>query len=357
MGEWSKGHPGDKRCSSKRVSRPDGRILSASRCFAQRKMAGRVVSKNFSGQFSGLNGVASLTATHPDIIRSLLTVGYPSRRVAVRKVGVWRERMLVAMATGYLDRSLRTTRYFRDLEQTEKVGVSFLLGEAFTHWYAQNQMSVEYLVHVAGLSTCKWVAPSVGVAPKQGASAPAPKSRPDFIGIGRRERHVLESKAPHSAAKQGRGRKGARPSFCTPSRSMASRCRKQRCASFFMLRESGAEGLVVDPPEEGDGVGVVFDELEALQKAYSFFLEGPTISLADQVGEGYVGREIEDGVFFCADKQILDALEERPTSEPVRRQRVTDIFGILSERAHAYESRREPMASPGLDGTLLVDRR
>jgi hypothetical protein len=42
------------------------------------------------------------------------------------------------MATGYLDGKLGTTRYFRNLEQSEKVGVSFLLGEAFTHWYAQD---------------------------------------------------------------------------------------------------------------------------------------------------------------------------------------------------------------------------
>jgi hypothetical protein len=88
-------------------------------------MAGFVEAANFSGRISALNGVASLTATRPDIIRSLLTVGYPSRRAAVRVVGPWRERMLVAMATGYLDRSLNTTSYFRNLEQTEKVGVSF----------------------------------------------------------------------------------------------------------------------------------------------------------------------------------------------------------------------------------------
>jgi len=41
--------------------------------------------------------------------------------------------MLVAMATGYLEPTLSTTPYFRNLEQTEKVGVSFLLGEAFAH--------------------------------------------------------------------------------------------------------------------------------------------------------------------------------------------------------------------------------
>lgn len=62
--------------------------------------------------------------------------------------------------TGYLDASLNTTAYFRSLEQSEKVGVSFLFGEAFTHWYAQSQMSVQYLVHVAGLASCRWGSPT-----------------------------------------------------------------------------------------------------------------------------------------------------------------------------------------------------
>ncbi|MGV1964362.1 hypothetical protein ACQZ5O_27785, partial [Agrobacterium sp. 22-222-1] len=71
-----------------------------------------VTSANFSGRFTALNGTRTLPATHADIIRSLLTVGYPSRRAAVRTVGPWREKMLVAMATGYLDASLNTTAYF-----------------------------------------------------------------------------------------------------------------------------------------------------------------------------------------------------------------------------------------------------
>jgi len=102
--------------------------------------------------------------------------------------------MLVAMATGYLDHALNTTPYFRNLEQSEKVGVSFLLGEAFTHWYAQDRMKIEYLVHVAGLSSCMWTSPTTPLAPKAGASPPAAKSRPDFIGIRRAESHVFESK-------------------------------------------------------------------------------------------------------------------------------------------------------------------
>jgi hypothetical protein len=36
---------------------------------------------------------------------------------------------------------------------------------------------------------------------------------------------------------------------------------------------------------------------------------------------------------------------------------VDEIFQILSHRADFYRGRRDEIASPGLDGTLLIDRR
>lgn len=318
-------------------------------------MTGFVEATKFTGRFRTLNGVSPLDATRADIIRSLLTVGYPSRREAVKIVGRWRERMLVAMATGYLDRNLRTTQYFRSLEQTEKVGVSFLLGEAFTHWFAQRYMDIEYLVHVAGVRNCKWVTPTKAVAPKAGATPPAAKSRPDFIGIRRTERHVFESK--------GRQRK---PSGTAEAKALGQvsaltsingKKPTTRCATFFMLKAAGTEGKVIDPPEEGPRIGVLFDERDAIAKAYSFFLDGPIVSLADQIGPGYVGREIEENVFFGIDKKVLAAISERPASARARRARAAEIFSILSGQQQVYEARRSPTESPGRDGTLLLDRR
>lgn len=206
-------------------------------------------ASGFSGRFAALNGTRTLVPSHADIIRSLLTVGYPSRRKAVQVVGTWRETMLAAMATGYLEPSLHTTSYYRSLEQTEKVGVSFLLCEAFTHWYAQSQMKVTILLHVAGLASCRWATTTTPVTPKVGAMPPAPKSRPDFIGLRWRERHVFESK----------GRTRA-PSSSTVSKALGQvsalhtvngRPPTTRCANFFMFKASGAEGKVVDPPGSG----------------------------------------------------------------------------------------------------------
>jgi hypothetical protein len=244
-------------------------------------MAGQVEASNFTGAFAALNGSKDITATRADIIRSLLTVGYPSRKKALRKVGPWRVRMLSAMAYGYLDRALTTTQYFRNLEQTEKVGVSFLLGEAFTHWFAQDRMGVEFLVHVAGLNSTVWGASSAAVTPKTGASPPSPKSRPDFIGVRKAERHVFESKGrirgpAQSAISKALGQVSA-------LRSINGTQPATRCATFFMLKAAGTEGKVIDPDGDANGVEVIFDEWEAVSKTYSFFITGLRSDLPGQI--------------------------------------------------------------------------
>ncbi|AYM09449.1 MULTISPECIES: hypothetical protein [Rhizobium/Agrobacterium group] len=318
-------------------------------------MSVTVTSANFSGRFTALNGTKTLPATHADIIRSLLTVGYPSRRAAVRTVGPWREKMLVAMATGYLDASLNTTAYFRSLEQSEKVGVSFLFGEAFTHWYAQSQMSVQYLVHVAGLASCRWGSPTAPVAPKAGAAPPPPKSRPDFIGIKRRERHVFESKGRIRAPAASTVAKAL--GQVSALHTVNGRAPTTRCANFFMFKAGGAEGRVLDPPAKGDGITVTFDLFEAITRAYSIILDQPVLDLSDQVGAGYVGREIDDGVFLGIDKEILALVRERPPTEATRRRRVAQVFSALEDRSQNYAGRQDRSVSSGLDGVLLLDRR
>ncbi|MGJ5206539.1 hypothetical protein [Bradyrhizobium sp. HKCCYLR20261] len=319
-------------------------------------MAGKVVASQFTGAFAHLNVSTDITATRADIVRSLLTVGYPSSKKAIRKVGLWRTRMLSAMAYGYLDRALQTTEYFRNLEQTEKVGVSFLLGEAFTHWFAQDRMDIKFLVHIAGLKTTTWATSSILAPPKNGASTPSPKSRPDFIGVKKAERHVFESK--------GRIRRPARSAVAkalgqvSALRAINGTQPATRCATFFMLKASGAEGEVVDPAGAPTGVSVDFDEWEMITKAYAFFLDGENAELPEAVGEGYVGREIDNGVFFAIDKKVLSAAAgQEPASASERKQRRDEVFEILDHRASHYRERRTEEVSHGLDGTLLIDRR
>jgi hypothetical protein len=79
--------------------------------------------------------------------------------------------------------------------------------------------------------------------------------------------------------------------------------------------------------------------------------------LADEVGEGFVGQEIDDRVFFALDRKIFDIMRERPDDATMRQQRLDELFGILEGRADFYEGKRGAELSPGGDGMLLLDRR
>ncbi|WP_018460112.1 MULTISPECIES: hypothetical protein [unclassified Bradyrhizobium] len=109
---------------------------------------------------------------------------------------------------------------------------------------------------------------------------------------------------------------------------------------------------------DAKGVEVTFDQWEMITEAYSFFIDGENADLPDPVGEGYVGREVDAGVFFAIDKKVLGvAAGQAPTSASERQQRLNEVFGILAHRATFYRERRTEEVSPGPDGILLIDRR
>lgn len=317
-------------------------------------MAGDLTAENFRAGYKHLNGVNPIDATRADIIRSLLTVGYLSRRDAANTVGRWRELMMVAMGMGYLDSHLRTTSYFNNLEASEKVGVSFLFGEAFTHWFAQSKMSIPYLQHVQGLKSCRWGTPTSPAIPKKGASTPNLKSRPDFIGVLGTQYHVFESK--------GRQRRPGQAAIADALGQASALVKvkgkmpKTRSASFFMLKPKGVEGYVSDPPGDRRGLTLSFDTLELLRKSYAVFLRGEMRDLPE-VGQDYVGRQIADEVFFGIDKNVYRLVTaEVPASEGERNTRSKEIFAVIESRREAYLQRRDERISPGIDGTILLER-
>ena len=152
------------------------------------------------------------------------------------------------------------------------------------------------------------------MAPKAGATAPSPKTRPDFIGIRLHERHVFESK--------GRIRRPSQSSISkalgqvSALRSINSKPPDTTLRKLFHVEGRWHRGKSVGSSGKcSRNQCVAFDEHDALAKSYSFFLDRPTVSLFDQIGEEYVGREIEEGVFFGIDNRILAAITERPSTE------------------------------------------
>jgi hypothetical protein len=125
------------------------------------------------------------------------------------------------------------------------------------------------------------------------------------------------------------------------------------CGGTSRHHSSGDDRKAVGPLRE-----LKFDEWEMITKAYAFFLDGENSDVPDAAGGGFVGREIDNGVFFAIDKKVLSAAAgQEPASPSERQQRLDEIFGILAHRASYYRERHTEEVSPGPDGMLLIDRR
>jgi len=303
----------------------------------------------FSGQYNGLSGVRPLTASHLDITRAMLTIGYASRWRAIQNTGFWRALQMYSMMRGYLDHNLSTTRYFRNLEQSEKGGMSFLLGQAFTYWFAQNHMGVSYVVHVRGAREI-WTPATSSMAMKRGAGPLKPRARPDFIGRSVGQYHVFESKGRSN--RLSRNLMAGALSQASMITSINGQTPETRVAACFSFLASGVRGHVIDPPAAPAALSLEFDDVTAAEKTYAFFLQPHFRESASELVSGFTCVDLGNGLIFGVDSKVMLTLDDLRST--FREERTAEpLLQLLDQRRDFYAERRIPANSVGNEGIIL----
>ncbi|HEV7311339.1 hypothetical protein [Sphingopyxis sp.] len=310
-----------------------------------------------SARYQQLNGTHVPVASHADIVNSMLKVGYASRLDAMLTVGPWRSDLLTALVEGYLRPDLRPTDYFLALEPSERVSMTFLLAQAFTHWAASHHLSVPILLHVVGAAP-NWTLAAMPATAKLGAGPVKDKSRPDFIGVEPGGYHVFESKG-----------RSYQPGAPIKSATAAARCTKDalaqvsriatingaapitRTAAVWILRPHELRGYLTDPPRAAFAYDLSFDLRLALLKYYRLILDART-GLGSVYRGSFVRLPFGKRLLLVVDAKLLSLLEalEKPSGDP------RPILDHLERRAHVYVrlrrlAYRRPDLSFGLDGT------
>jgi hypothetical protein len=311
--------------------------------------------------YPGLNGDHPLAATKLEIERSLLMVGYANAHSATATVGPWRATLLSALVEGYLTSSLAASPYFLALEPSERVSMTFLLAQAFTHWAADFHMSVPILLHLKG-TTPRWTVASASVASKTGAGPSKKGGRPDFIGIEPGAFHMFESKG-RSLQTGSSSRSSTIAAGCMPAAlSQVSRIArvggsapKTRTAAVWVLRATELRGFVTDPPETEESYDLEFDLRKALLKYYRIVLDLP----AER-------QETPDGIIFfnlsetrsLAIHAKLPGLLRGLENDLTKPEQILNLLGDNQSFLRVF--RRTAAGTSGvaigLDGVALIDR-
>lgn len=312
-----------------------------------------IMCDGFPAAFASVNGNHPVNASHLDIQRHLLSVGYPSRNQALVQVGMWRAVSLIAVLRGYLNENLETTEYFRNVEQSEKASTSFMLGQAFTAWFASEHLRVPILVHARGTPGYAYAA---GGVPKPGVGAINPNARPDFIGLDATGYHVFEAKGRSSAIPNGLMNHAlSQVSIVSTVNGLIP---KTRVAACFAFEDVGSSGRIVDPIDGEGGQNLKFDPHPVILKAYSFFLQQEFRATANSAIPEYVSVSIDGQLRYGIDEEVLDATEALQSTSPEGHddgRGAAQVLRILDAKRDKYlAARGHSEFSIGLDGTMLA---
>lgn len=120
-----------------------------------------VHAQGFRGQRATVNGAHSLKATRVDVFRALVTVGRPGRRrslstgfgpasLAAPGLSLAEVAYLAFMVIAYMENSyagVRMNARFRELDGSEKQGVSYRVGMALAALFAERLLGIPGLEH------------------------------------------------------------------------------------------------------------------------------------------------------------------------------------------------------------------
>jgi hypothetical protein len=225
-------------------------------------MAIKLDVEGFAGRWATKNAQGLTLATNTaDVVRAATTVGGPVAgsvwHRSLRRAAIAGEVLAALVGTGRAA-PLSTSSLYRDLETTEKSGVSYRLGMAFAAIASEHVLDVPLLEHLNRTNS---------------ALAPGSQRRADLYGIDRAGKtHVVEAKSRTYGFTAGDVRHAKRQSLNVNivHRRKRSVRPSTRAASLADLSSTPVSVLLADPAGEAEGeVTYVVDLNRLIQVHYS----------------------------------------------------------------------------------------
>lgn len=248
------------------------------------------------------------------------------------------------------------------LTASQRKGDAFLLGEALTHWFAQNHLGTNVVIPLEAYSGSLVMASANAPYPKQmpkyfrHSVKPGAKSEPDFLAFSTLDEvHVLESKGRASFNTYGvtdkvinAARNKALRQVCKIA-TVNGRSPVSRTACVFAFDQSGLSGQITDPPETRS-YNYVVEWPRLIRQAYATVLNPLFENVAHGIGGNFVGIEFMPGWRFGIDRHVyklVRSVEDIGSAE--RLLHFLDNFAPEYDVPHVAGEH-----SAGRDGLILI---
>lgn len=284
----------------------------------------------------------TLAFTSDDLAHALFTTGRaPGDRARHGSASFWEFIHRASLIPAYLRRAsmraVHKSALAQDLDRSEKVGLSYAIGQAMTAIYCRQQIGVAFPMHVDRYAGHHGVSFNLG------------RKRPDLFGLSASGDWIVAE-----AKGRSNGMESGLPATLAAQKSMIKSINGQKpavalgCVSSFPVLYPGAWDRlhvdVVDPPQEAQAVAIVVDLDHYWRAYYAPFVLAASAGVAVDDRPGYVasrfpGLGLQVGVSTSIRELVIGP-------EPITADR---IGSALAESA--ADDGEAPIGAP--DGTLV----
>jgi hypothetical protein len=304
---------------------------------------------NYESSFTYLNGQSTLRVKPIDLARGIVTVGQGSWN-DVFNLGLFRIGELICKAFAFTkleNGNLVLQDRFYKLNQSEKVTVSYYIGQGLTKLYAEENLKLKWLFHVDDFENISFHEKGKAISKINIGRSDKKAARPDLIGLeGFSNIHIFEAKG------RSIGYNVNEMQHAINQVSQIVSCNGHppltRTACYFDLSTSPINGIIIDPENDGNGITLDFNEKNIITRFYSFFKEYSRFFTNEISVNKYKFLMTPVGVpniFFGFDKRIL----KLETPDLINEDLYTiDDFNNFRELGQNF--------SIGLDGIIIMNK-
>ena len=314
---------------------------------------------NYSPPYNRLNGQTTQNINPFDVARGMVTVGRGSWP-DVFNLGIFRigELICKALAFSKIDNgNLVIHDRFFNLNQSEKVTVSYYFGQALTKLYSEKFFKIKWLFHIddyddviqyhrRGTATSKLI---VGRTRKIA-------ERPDLIGFKRtRSSHIFEAKGysggyDTSVMQHTINQVSQINSYNGVAPETRTACYYDLSGSPLRYLMLGVDCIIIDPENDGKGVDIELNEETVISRYYSFLQENNQyFNINFRYGDyEYLTTPVGvPNIYFGFDKRIL----KLKLSEILEKGLYPDSIEFPTIDDTVFRE-----VSVGLDGIILINK-
>jgi len=313
----------------------------------------------FFGKHKSVNGNRKVMLTETALMRSVITLGFRSRKSAYAKGRQYRIMELTGMIKDVIEvvnNDCRLSDGFQKRTPSDKNSASYQIAMGLTKLVAEHFFGIPWLLHLSDVKadivlSQKRPHTKHRIYMKQIGKKPA---EPDLVGYNAGlQPFVFESKGSSTGYSKREHQHAINQVSMVKAINGISRITRVAC--YFNLRAKGFVGRIIDPKVSVRPIEIDYRESDFIKAYYGFFLEDTIQENLITIRTGSLiwrGVEISPQLYFV----IADGLHA-----PLRSRRIEEMRGladICKETIASVENIRTSYPgkiSVGLDGIGVID--